>query len=393
VATVDLSRAFPITRVEMGDLVLASPPLIAEGRVVDGAGQPVEGALVRPTEARLGASSAEPFFVRCGDIQARSDAGGAFRLAGRTHGGRLRLELEHASLAAEPLEITPGTRDVELVALQTGGLAGRVLMESDISWWVHARRGAAGSRTPTVTPQREADGSFLFESLLPGAYTLSVSISGETLVEIDDLAVTSGEITRDPRIQELDLRGRLHDFTFVLVPPQPSTELSGTVHFSPAGRGEPERREFFRGGSVTVASSERRIDATLRVQGFHVERLTVEEPRTEVGLRPGYEVVLVLPPDVELPGRGARLGATLGELDFFGRSSTFDERREVRCTAYEAGRTRVHWFLERYTADSMNRSGLMLSTEHHVDVRDVEGEQRFELPVTNADLAAALTPR
>jgi hypothetical protein len=53
----------------------------------------------------------------------------------------------------------------------------------------------------------------------------------------------------------------------------------------------------------------------------------------------------------------------------------------------------VRFFYERYTDSSWTRGPLDLPTEHYIDVLDVAGEQRFELPLTNAELTAALTPR
>jgi hypothetical protein len=388
-ASLDLSRDFPLARVEMGELVLTPPPLVAEGRVVDTAGRPIEDAVVLVSEARVFGADGELHFARLHDARARTGADGAFRLARRVDGDIVRLELVHPGFLAEPLEVAPGTRGIELIAVGTGGLAGRLLTDSLLRPRVYVRGGAGSA--PAKGAAHEADGGFLFATLVPDTYTLSVAVGDDVLIEVGDLVVTAGEVTRDPRIQALDLRGRLHAFTLVLIPPEPDRDLRGTVHFAPAGRGEPERREFFFGTKVTVLAVEPRIDATLKVQGFRAERLIVSEPRTEVRLRPGIEVVLALPPDLELPARGARIGAALGELGSF--SSTFDERGELRCTAYEAGRTRVHWFLARYSENTMTSGPLTLPTEHHVDVRDVEGEQRFELPVTNADLAAALTPR
>jgi hypothetical protein len=201
--------------------------------------------------------------------------------------------------------------------------------------------------------------------------------------------VPAGEIASDPRLREIDLRGRLHAFTFELVPPSGSVEPSGRLVLVPAGRSGPVQGRSFRGRTVVVVTPHARIDATVLASGFRAERVDDPGPLTEVRLSPGLSVVLALPPELEPLPRGLSLAVVLAGVESSGGGLlVFDGRREVRWSAARPGRVHARWALQRRSDGGGVHVELPL--EHEFEVRDVEGEQRIELPLSNADLAAAL---
>jgi hypothetical protein len=87
----------------------------------------------------------------------------------------------------------PGHRlSVQLWPHERGGRADPV-----VGGWIHAERDTSTN-------------AFLFSGLKPGLYTLGIGqgINRETYVFVEDIQVHAGSVTRDGRIQPIDLRDR-----------------------------------------------------------------------------------------------------------------------------------------------------------------------------------------
>jgi len=403
-ASVDLSRPFQPGRIDMGELVLRSEPLVASGRVVDPEGRPLAGLEVEAAPSVGTAENGEPVFL-LGQWRAITGADGAFAVFGTLAPGPVRLELDGKDPQVMPLVVASGTAGVELVAQATGGLAGRVLFDPGVPYpnriyiSVHPDDDPENLHSP-VGHSHEAQrprGAFELDGLLPGSYTVAVT-GDEVLAEVSGIPVVGGQISRDPRIQELDLRGRLHLFTFELVPPFSSFQYSCSLSYTPSGASAPVQPAewFLPNEEPKLVTLLEHIDATLRVEGCRVERFTDLAPHTEVHLRAGLCVRLALPRGVELPARPLRLGATLlGENgEPVGASSQlFDEHGELRCFVPEPGRFKVGWLLERRSAHASGRGQFEVEPTQLVEVRDDEDEQRIELALTPEALARALDVR
>jgi len=406
VGRVDLGRAFPPGQIDMGDIVLAAPPLIAAGRVVDEAGQAVARAQVSaaavPGEGAEG-RELDPF----GRLEVTSDVEGAFALRGSVNARRVRLLLAHSQLGAEPCDVLVGSSGIEIVARQTGGVEGGLLIDPGLPQGaLHVtlrpeEGGADTDNSPDVRdqPVRAAHASFRFQKLLPGNYRLDVRSGRELLAAFDHIVVRAREISRDPRIQSIDLTGRLNVFSLQLVPPSEPFTPSGSVTYTSAVALEPQNRFDLDGANpVLIVTSLPRIDAILRVDGCRIESLKDLAEHTEVRLRPGYAVRLLLPDELQLPAPPRFLGATLvssqGAPSPAGGAQTFDERREILCLVSEPGRMSVRWFLQRRQGSVASWCHLRLPSEQSVEILGrADGEQRIVLQMTTEDLQAALATR
>jgi hypothetical protein len=169
--------------------------------------------------------------------------------------------------------------------------------------------------------------------------------------------------------------------------------VSGCLRYSEAGVGGPERLSIFdESRSLQVVTRLAHIDAKLIVQACRLERFTDLAPRTEVRLRAGHPLRLVLAPGVEPPRPPLFLGATLFDESETAWSGTsfFDERGEVLLYVPEPGRQRVHWCLERRDLNSAS-CGEIEVHESFVVVAESDEEQRVVLTLTNDELAKALS--
>ena len=393
--------------------------LIAAGRVIDAAGRPV-------AKARIVAHT----FPRSRDERARGIASayyeaaetaedGVFALYGSTNAARIDVILHHEHLLALPLDLPVGSKGIEIVARSSGGVTGQVLVEPEVPLGnlrmiLRPENLPAESRMELFDSSRLSqkevghDCRFQLQGLLPWTYTFSVAAGSDVLAEIPGIEIIAGEITRDPRLEPLDLRGRLHVFTLDLVPPPPSFELSGSVLFTESGAGEPVRLQFFYKSPVVVVTPLAAIDVVVRAFDCRIEHLPALAERTELQLRAGLPVRLVLPRDVALPDPPLFVGARLVRKDeregerseLWARSyglvmptPPFDENGEISCLVAEPGRHAVQWFVEHHRQGGSSSVDLKLPFDQVVVVEDREGEQRFEVVVTSGALAAGLRSR
>jgi hypothetical protein len=405
-ARVDVTGPFPPGRTDLGDLRLSPEPLIAEGKVIDASGRPVVNASVHVQAVKAGRYEATGDFEPVSFDGEETTEDGRFAAYGSTSAAQMNVFLHHERLKAPPLQLPVGTRGIEIVAQESGGIAGQVLVDPG----VQATGLTLGllPNTPTTSKEKEIadDGHFQLNGLPPGTYTLSVMAYEDVLVEIPGIEVAPGEITQDPRLAALDLRGRLHVFTLDLVPPSPSFEISGIVFFNEVGTSSPVLRKYFQESPVVVVTPLPAIDVRVRARNCRLERFSALSESTEVRLRPCLTVRLVLPRDIVLPPPPLFLGAGLepeghGPKEWMSTASQFsaiprfDERGEALCQAQESGRHFVRWFVERRYGDSGGSSkGILgMTIEQVVVVEDRAGEQRIELVLTNAALTAALATR
>lgn len=209
---------------EVGDLELPVASVLAAGYVTLESGEPVVGAKVH-----VGAPSLEVgvlgFSRRYGRV-ARTDSGGRFRVFGRPERGPCVAIVSHASYGTlEVPRFVVGDTSLHAVFAPPGALEGRVLASGDlesteVSIELIVRGGAAarGVRMPSRTARVLSDGSFRFDRLPPGTYSLRpvVRACDEPLGEVSGLVVRSGETTTDERLQPLELpKLKLFEFTFL----------------------------------------------------------------------------------------------------------------------------------------------------------------------------------
>lgn len=400
-ASVDLAQEFEPGLNQRGDLVLAPSPLLAAGRVVDGAGNAVAGADVG-LEARM--ASREDQADHWNSWQegqgTKTDAAGAFAVHGFALADELRLTPSSEGKRGTPVEAAPGARGIELVLIETGGVAGALLVdegipreEIQVSLVAEDAQDRPGGSWAWGGADVAADGAFHVDGKLPGSYRLKVSLQDDVvLAEFSDVQVIGGETNRDPRLAAIDLRGKLFAFRLHLVLPEPDPDLSGNLTYRPAGGDGPPRWHWFRGNPALLLSRHPVIDATLTVQGYRaVELAGLVSGDREVELRPAILVHLELPAHVTLPASPYYLKAALagedgGQIDW--GASAFDEARRSSCRT-NAGRMKVEWLLERRSGGGASATTLDVEPAQYVEVLDRDG-QVFVLEAPVEALAKAL---
>lgn len=205
------------TELAAGDLVLREIPVIVAGRVVDVHGAPVNQAWL---DVRYPAGEGEEEDWHnldvVGSSRVATDAEGRFAVRTLDPVRALRLSASRNGLGSAPEQVVaPGTLDVQLTlepeedeALTRGEVKGSIRFDADVPLTeveVYLRGAWGGHDTYPF------GGVFRFSGVLPGAHSVVVRTADThlELFTVEGVEVRAGEVTDDPRLADIDLRGRL----------------------------------------------------------------------------------------------------------------------------------------------------------------------------------------
>jgi hypothetical protein len=219
--------------IDLGQIVMMEAPVVVSGRVVDDRERPIPKVSIDAATPGWGGSS--PF----APSSRLTDAEGRFSIRSIADSGEVRLSFAcagyHAPAAvADPnqrdhghdprvpaarpptrglMTVPIGTHDVTLVLRRGGGLVGSLRLDPGVALETVQVSLQAEVTRPGSARRVELgpDGSFAVESLAPGAMTLRIRdlMTWSELLKIPDIEILPGEICRDPRLQGIDLRGRI----------------------------------------------------------------------------------------------------------------------------------------------------------------------------------------
>jgi hypothetical protein len=281
--------------VELGDVTLTPRPLLASGIVVDSSGAPFPRAEVLAVETPDPAGGGNRIPRK--ELACATDAVGRFALLGAVD-GEIVVEARHGSaIAPASVTVEPGRSDVRLVLERTGSLETTVLLDPGVPSVVRVNvvdpSGRGGNRESSLpSPQGFRR---LHADFAPGDYTVSCRWGATTLAEVPDVRVRAGEVTRDPRCNPIDLRGRFRTIDL---------EVRGPA--DAAGYCTVDVQEHGGVGSNSGAASARigehtkfyvlwpAVDLVLRADGFRTARVENVTDSASVTLEPGPLVRFVL---------------------------------------------------------------------------------------------------
>ncbi len=216
--TAPLPWPLPEGDLDLGAFILREGPLVFGGVIVDSAGGAMKGLSMR---ARLptGQTGAPEDSMGVRKLSALSDSDGRFEMRGVTSLRRLALEVEdQIHVLAAPVLADVGSTNLRLVVVESGGIEGWMHPETeppDAAYEVFMHTGGTWEKmlmSSRAIEKGETSYSFSSRKLRPGRYRLTVQsrlVPGVELARIEDILVESGQVCRDPRLQGIDLRGRL----------------------------------------------------------------------------------------------------------------------------------------------------------------------------------------
>jgi len=394
-ASVDLSRDLDMGLNDLGDMVLEPPSIFVSGRVETESGKALPQAMLKMRSRMEDSASWNDEW----NFQHRSKEDGTFEIRGDFTGASFQLAAAMDGYASRWVGFERGRTNLVLVLSTEGGIEGSVILDEGIppellSVRVQELQGEEEHLDWDTRQQSlDADLKFRFGRLLPGLRPVAIRAESQhtDLIRIEDVEVVSGQVCRDPRLQQIDLRGRLFYHEIELIGEEPEERLQGDVLFGPAGAEETDERLWLSGKTVKIISQAPEIDVVIQASGYRQEELRGLSGRAELRLSKGLAVTLVLIGDAELPRPPVFIKPFLvpveadgGSIDFGGDS--LDERRVVTTKVTQPGLTKLRWLIERRTPTSSVATSHELEREQRFDVLDIDGTQQFEIELTQEEM-------
>lgn len=402
-ARLDLSRAFSPGRHELGELVLRSPPLIAAGRVVNADGAPAPDARVSVQELRE--QGEETLDVL--DEEIGCDAEGRFLLRGQLRATRVRIGAQTNSARSADLSCAVGADNLELTLVEGGVITGRVLLDTPAGAKALSVTVKCDERNQRTTQDLEPGGDFRFTHLDPGEWLLSIAAEGlgesNNVLELGGLHVPAGGECADPRLKEIDLRGRVATLILELAPPLPSDRVMGMVIITPRPRPsapqQPPIERIVMDRTLQIAADAESFDVRVVATGFRVAERQDVRGELRIELERGPQIRLRAPAGFELPEPPYHLkpvlqevGAKVSIAGHF-QNASLGADREVRVYAPGAGEYEVVWLLEKRLESMMSTREIAVGSPQRVRVVESSVEQVIDLEPPLEEIAEALRTR
>ena len=397
-AILDLSRDIGPGEVNLGPVQLAPLPLIAAGVVIDATGRPVEGVQIH-VSAQVGS---EGHWIVLGlDREARSDERGRFALRGWLPEpvDEVRLSGSHRGYRQhDTVTVAHGADDAVIELSATGSVAVERIVDAGIPLAnVGVRLAAEPAERPRWRSGTSHDPLVLIDRLDPGRYRVEVTLQGmrEPLMALPDVEIRAGEVTRDPRLNPVDLRGRLKTIALRLRNAEGEALTEALVMHREAGsRARWGRQQVMRSSSVQLVTTGFAVDLLVSSPGYReAERRGVTDDQTIV-LLAGYPVDLHLIGGLpELPDR-VQLQASLALIgrDTFTPSGGGDFQADGSCSiqAPHTGRHRLNLHLVHHLLSGGNSTLGFPAEEPELEILPSEVPQVFEVRLSRAHLDTAL---
>jgi hypothetical protein len=409
-ADVELPARLERGTTDLGDIALVEPPLLVAGRVVDEAGRGIAGAGISlAAAADVSAGAGATGWIEMPQEGLSTQRDGSFEVRGTPPAGDLQVSVWHERFGSpEPRLVPVGTRDLELVLPGAGSIAGRVLAEPEVMGVgidVLAHGADENQGNVRGASLDRATGAFEIQGLAPGPYALTAQVEngGPQLAPAADLVVEAGRVTRDPRFDPLDLRGKVRPIRI-----EASCADAIRLQFFQVQQRDPETLEWSdcggwgqSGSSITVLASKATIDVVVIASEHRPLELFGISSDQRVVLEPGLGVRVVLdPPQAEL-GPGASLSVTAspegeGHPPYAPVWAAFgapgERASSVSMHLPYPGTYRLDFYLELQSEQSSHGDFVSSVPSPHIEVVESASEQTFtvHLPREALDTTLAL---
>jgi len=287
-------------------------------------------------------------------------------------------------------------------------LEGRVLLDPNIpTEQVRVQLlmvvGGTGGMTIRLPAELEPDGRFRFSGLLAGVGTLEAG-TGKLrvpLARIEDLVVPDSGFCDDPRLQSIDLRGRVHMFELEILDFEGERAHRVAVGWrvsTPEDEGAQYNRWVAgKDGLVSFASPADLVDLLVFAPGARTEELFGVSYGRTVDLYEGWPVRIAAPDGLDLEEHGVQLWARLHrtaldpriakERSLGGQFFRITQEQPLRGEALlfsvpRPGTWKVEWLAYREVDDGMDRLDLgseLVSIE--VDPGDLDRVHLSTFPI------------
>lgn len=241
IATVALRRPLESGINDLGDIVLAPAPELVSGRI-----ERSDRGAVGDLSVSIEREDEPGRWRNDGTVRVRVSDDGRFTVWGLHDQRRCRIDVgkRGLTLQREPIVFAPGARDL-VIRVECGAtIEASFLIDAATPWklldysLVALNREGMIRGTRPKTSARDGRVTAAWRGLPPGRYRLRVSdsLGIEQLVAIDDIAAVAEPAGEDPRLRDIDLRGRVERCELLMVGPDDQPIAERSLRLRPAAQ-------------------------------------------------------------------------------------------------------------------------------------------------------------
>ena len=404
---------------DIGVLPFALPPLVCSGVVLGAGGEgPISNARVH-IHRKVVYNPSKPkgfYWTEESGLSTSSGADGRFECRGIAEGTEVALSAEHEDyLPTERQPFQMGAAGLQVLMTKAGMVEGSVLLEKGVeSHDLFAELVREGDDS-TARARPDHTGSFRFSSLKPGVASVRLRTFGsrKPFFVVSGVAVRSGEITKDRRLQNIKIEG-VRTVTCSVVDQAGQPIRDAVVVVLAAADQKNFEGHILPRGKARVVTSATSLDVFAYAKGYKDAKVRGVTSGQKIVLGPAIEVRLSLPRGIAPPGAPYELEVRLEPLDPLvphrgnstlhrGPTSTtsshgavaWADRCEAKCDARgravilvpSTGRYRVRWRV--YRTAGGGRSSHPIGSEKEADVIRVDGSTSLDVTGTFTQEALA----
>jgi len=284
--------------VEVGDVVVLPPPLLASGLVRDAAGHPVPGATIALFEKFNQGEDPEDFGWNFAGLDyTYSDDTGAFEVRSDLPPAEYALRAQMRGYADRGvLRFEHGARGLVCVLDAACTLSTRMEVDPSIPLdrlsveLTYPGAGREATSYARWSARPDPRGRIDFEDLRPGDASLVVRTGhyAQPLIEVRDLALEAGRPCADPRLAPLDLRGKLRLVSLEVVDASRAPVERGVADLGGV-------RYALDGGRLSVLRRNEPLELSLECPGFLPRASRAPDVHERLVLERGIPVTIRAP--------------------------------------------------------------------------------------------------
>ncbi len=395
----DLAPQYPPGETDLGDLRLLELGVLARGTVLGHDDAPLARAMVSLARSRaLDAQGTQTYWQPDFEVRTLTDEEGAFLLRGEVdpvEAGPFALQVFGDGHRMETVPLALGQSGLVIRLSRACELSGQILVDAGIDsrklevLWLADQDGMVWS---SGTSRFQRDGSFSFENLEPRPGRLVVKATGGAAVLAEVGLTLEPGPNRDPRLDPLDLRGRLREVRLTVVDEAgrslPEASITGAEEGSTLDLTIRDERE------ARILTTDEALHLRVTAPGFLVTELRDVRDGARAVLRRAAELQFLLEEIPALPAGKALVLNLRPEAGRIPRNPgtgppRFDEQGALATTVPQAGVYTVLFGLQDTTTGGWSTLPLF-QPPATVEVLDPGLPQTFRVRVDPAGVAAAL---
>lgn len=283
---------------DLGEFELQPEPLLISGQVVDAQGEPVAAARLEILRRFDWGEESDDFYWNSLGAETKTEADGSFRLTGIVEAGDslLRLSVDHVTHLPTTVDITLGQQGLLVRMADAGALAGSILADEGfpvevLNISIEYPSGLPADVEESLDSYADIDyetREFEFAQLPPGIARVAVVTDNDLELAVIDGVVVAAGGEPDPRLQNIDLRGRIFAHKLRVL----GSDGKPVENVVVVEKHAEDAWHWGWQGDVTVVTEAATVDLLVFSDGYRRAEVNAVSGEAEVRLEDGIEIVV-----------------------------------------------------------------------------------------------------